>query len=406
MPDAVLAVSGLSKKYARSLRQSLWYGLRDVAAEFFPFASAESGLRPGEFWALHDVSFQLARGESLAVVGANGAGKSTLLKVLYGLQKPDRGEVRFSGTCEALVELGTGFNPTLTGRENLRVGAALHGLNRDAASALIERAIDFTELGEAIDVPMQSYSTGMKARLAFALAAHLEPDVLLVDEVLAVGDHSFQRKCISHMRGYLERGGALILVSHNTYQIQSTCQRGILLDHGRVAFSGSAIDTLSMMFAGKAASGVSAPSDARRVAGSVVTILDAYVTPLESDVIVTNAPVRVTVRYHAESRISAFWGFSIWTADQWVCITGDHDMTPRVLDEGEGELTCTIARFPLLAGRYSLRAGISDPELFQPLALFGWNDAGADVVVSTPPSPAANVQSAMAQLVTIDVDWR
>ena len=190
--QAILSVAHVSKKYAQQLRRSLWYGARDIARELVPFGSNESPLRPGEFWALDDVSFELERGSSLAVVGGNGAGKSTLLKILYGLLKPDRGEVRVRGRMEALLELGTGFNPLLSGRENVGVGAALHGFDGRQTSALLERVIDFAELGEFIDAPLQAYSTGMKTRLAYALSANLEPDVLLVDEVLAVGDVAFQ----------------------------------------------------------------------------------------------------------------------------------------------------------------------------------------------------------------------
>ena len=242
----MISVSHLSKKYCHELRRGLWYGVRDIAREIIP-RRGEAGLRPGEFWALDDVSFEVRRGESLAITGANGAGKSTLLKILYGILKPDRGEVRVSGRVEALIELGAGFNPVLTGRENVRVGAALHGLNARETAALMERVLDFSELGAFVDDPVQSYSSGMKARLAYALAANLDPDVLLVDEVLAVGDFAFQRKCVRHMQSYLAGGGALLFVSHNMYQMQAICERGFLLDHGRLTFEGSAVEMLNRL---------------------------------------------------------------------------------------------------------------------------------------------------------------
>src|SRR5882724_5212117 len=197
----VVSVSNLSKKYCRELRRTMWYGLGDIAREFFwRLGQNEPGvLRQAEFWSLKNVSFELRRGESLAVIGANGAGKSTLLKVLYGLIKPDAGQVRIRGRISALIELGTGFNPVLSGRENVYVNAAILGLTRRQASLFLDRIAEFAGLHEFMETPVQYYSSGMKARLSYEVAAHLNPDVLLVDEVLAVGDFSYQRKCVNHM---------------------------------------------------------------------------------------------------------------------------------------------------------------------------------------------------------------
>ena len=391
-----LSVRGVSKKYCHSLRRSLRYGLTDIARELIPRRAPEAGLREGEFWALDDVSFELARGESLAVVGRNGAGKSTLLKVLYGLLKPDRGEVRLHGHAEALIELGTGINPLLTGRENVRVGAALQGLSRRDADVLVERVISFTELGDFFDTPVQSYSAGMKARLSYALGAHLEPDVLLVDEVLAVGDVAFQRKCASHMRSYLDRGGSLLLVSHNTWQIQSVCERGILLDRGRLTFSGTAVETLNAMLEQRDEVPSSSPvSDEPFAIEEVRTSGDAL----------TGHALRITVRYRAAERAEVWWGFSIWTADQSVCVAGEYDMTPLVLDRGEGELTCVVPRLPLVAGRYALRAGIVDAATRHPLALFGWDGGGAVLDVRSTAGMQSNMQMTLQQLITMDVEW-
>jgi lipopolysaccharide transport system ATP-binding protein len=401
--DAILSVSHLSKKYCRALRRALWYGVVDVARELLPITQP-AALRRGEFLALDDVSFEVRRGESLAIVGANGAGKSTLLRILYGLLKPDRGEVRLRGRVEALIELGTGFNPLLTGRENIGVGAALYGLTRRETNALFEEVVDFAEIAEAIDAPVQSYSSGMKARLAYALAAHLKPDILLVDEVLAVGDAAFQRKCVNHMNAYLERGGALLLVSHNTYQIQALCQRGILLERGRLVFGGSAIETLNAMFAQRfgdeSQTRISAPA-----IGPIV-ITEVLAEPLQSDEIRAGDPLRITIRYRADEAVSVAWGFSIWTADQWVCVCGSSDLTRRTLAAGEGELTCIIPRLPLVGGRYSLRAGIQDFDTKLPLALYGWHDAAAVLDVRADATLLANAQMQLNQLVTVDVEWQ
>ncbi|HEX6100131.1 MAG TPA: ABC transporter ATP-binding protein [Thermoanaerobaculia bacterium] len=391
-----LSVTRVSKKYCHSLRRSLWYGVKDIARELAVRGGA-AGLRDGEFWAVDDVSFELARGEALAVVGRNGAGKSTLLKVLYGLLKPDRGEVRVHGRSEAMIELGTGIDPLLTGRQNVRVGAALRGLSRRQAEELSERVIDFTELGEFIDVPVQAYSSGMKARLAYALAAHLQPDVLLVDEVLAVGDIAFQRKCAAHMRAYLDAGGSLLLVSHNTWHIQSLCERGILLDRGRVTFAGTAVETLNAMLEPRA--GAPAASGA---ADGPFAIEEVRTEPREAR---TGEPLRITLRYRAAEGAEVLWGFSIWTPDLWVCVAGEHDMTPRTISPGEGELTCVIPRLPLVGGRYVLRAGIVDVATRQPLALYGWEGGGTVVDVRSEAGLQSNMQMTLHQLVTIDVEW-
>lgn len=405
----VLSVSHVSKKFAYDLRRALWYGVCDIAGELVPGARA-AALRRGEFWALDDLSFEVARGEALAIVGRNGAGKSTLLKVLWGLLKPDRGTISVRGHVGAIIELGTGFNPLLSGRENVRLVAALDGASRRQAETLLEEVLEFSELAEFIDAPVQSYSSGMKARLSYAVAAHGKPDLILVDEVLAVGDLAFQRKCVAHMRAYLARGGSLLLVSHNTHQIQSVCERGILLDRGRQVFSGTAVETLNHMFEQRLEEGAGA---ARRAAPAIgpVSISEVRAEPAENDVIRTGEPVRIALLCRAEERVDVQWGFSIWTADQWVCVTGETEAEPRTLEPGEHVLSCVVSRLPLVGGRYALRAGMLDVHTRQPIALYGWSDAAAvlDVRAESGGGPQAaarsNTKMTISQLVTVDVKW-
>jgi ABC-type polysaccharide/polyol phosphate transport system ATPase subunit len=402
----LLSVTGVSKKYSYAVRQSLWYGLKDMACELVPWRARDEGLRASEFWALDDVSFELGRGESLAVIGDNGAGKSTLLKLLCGLLKPDRGEVRFRGRMEALIELGTGMNSLLTGRENIVAGARFHGLDRRATSALLDVVIDFSELGDVIDAPMQSYSSGMRARLAYALAAHLDPELLLVDEVLAVGDHAFQRKCITHMHGYLHRGGSLLFVSHNPFQIQAVCESGILLDRGRVTFRGTAVETLNTMFEQRLEAKPAA-DDVRPAenASAPVVIDEVRAEPISGEAIVGGEPVRIVLRYRVHARMKVLWGFTIWTADRWVCVAGEFDPSGCTLNAGEGALTCLIPRLPLVGGTYGICAAIADYSTQQPLALFGYEGGAAVLNVRSNPTMRSNVHMAMNQLVTMDVEW-
>jgi lipopolysaccharide transport system ATP-binding protein len=399
----ILSVRGVSKKFAKQLRRSLAYGMRDMARELVPSPRAGT-LRAGEFWAVDNVSFDVRPGESLAVVGHNGAGKSTLLKMLFGLLKPDRGEIRIGGRTEAIIELATGFTGLLSGRENIEMGAALHGFSARRTRDLIDRVIDFAELEEFIDAPVQSYSSGMKARLSYGLSAQLEPDLLLVDEVLAVGDLAFQRKCVSHMRSYLDQGGALLLVSHNTYQIQSVCRRGLMLDRGRTAFAGSAVDTLNHLFEQRAAS---APLPARNAGAEGPVVIEA-VTAEAPDLspLRTNAPMEITVRYRCIERIDVAWSFGIWTADQWVCITSCYEEQERRLEPGSGELRCLVPRLPLMPGPYIVRAAIVDPATRLSIALFGWNNAGLPIEVRSEASAILNAQSQLNQLVALDVEWQ
>lgn len=406
---SVVSVSHLSKKLCRDLRRARWYGLRDIASEWFrPTYSASRSLRRGEFWALDDVSFEVAPGESLAVVGGNGAGKSTLLKVLYGLVKPDAGRVRTAGRLAALIELGTGFNPVLTGRENVLINAALHGMPRRDAHAMLDGVEAFAGLGDAISAPLQFYSSGMQARLAYAVAAHLRPDVLLVDEVLAVGDLAFQRKCLRHMRQYVDGGGSLVFVSHNTYQVQAICSRGILLEQGRVKFAGSAVDTLgahleSQQPAPAPANGAGAPAAG---ASDLPVVIDelSHGNPRGGEPR-AGEPLRLALRYRAHERVTAFWTFSIWTADLLVCITGKQSPESHVLEPGRGELRCEIPRLPMLAGSYLLRAILVEADTNCVVATFGWDTPPSILHVHEPPSVQRNQAMAANMLMTVDVNW-
>ena len=402
-PAPVLSVSGLAKKYAQSLRLGMAYALRDIAGEVAPRGSGGDALRRGEFWALRDISFELKRGEALAVVGHNGAGKSTLLKLLLGLMKPDSGEIRIDGRAEGIIELGSTFSQLLTGRENVELGAALHGISGRDTRLLLDEVVAFAELDEFIDVPVQSYSSGMKARLAFSLSAHLKPDLLLVDEALAVGDLDFQRKCLNHMRNYLSEGGALLFVSHNVHQIHMICERGLLIEHGRLVFSGSAVDTVNRMFDLQAAASHSAR--AATTDGPVV-IRQVTASSRDGGAIRSGAPLELRIEYRAEEPIAAQWGFSIWTNDQWVCVAGEQDLDAKRLQKGEGVLVCHIPRLPLVGGRYMLKAAIMEAASALPLALFGWKEAPLVLDVHESPSAYSNRKMALRHLINMEVDWQ
>jgi len=233
-PEILVEVKNVSKKFSRNLRKSLVYGLRDVFLAFVGLGkSNRSKLRSDEFWAVKNVSFSLRRGEVLGLIGHNGAGKSTLLKMLNGLIRPDEGTITMRGRIGALIELGTGFNPVLTGRENIYINGQILGFKKKEIDGKLQAIIDFSEIGAFIDSPVQTYSSGMKVRLGFAVASQMEPDVLILDEVLAVGDIGFQGKCLKVISGMMNRA-AVIFVSHSMPIVNRYCNRGLLLSKGQV----------------------------------------------------------------------------------------------------------------------------------------------------------------------------
>lgn len=231
--DVVLAVEGVSKKFCRSLKRSLLYGLQDMGGELLGQTGQRHPLRRGEFWALQDVSFELRRGEALGLVGANGAGKTTLLRIIGGLIRPDRGRVVVKGWVAPLIALGAGFNPVLTGRENIYANMAILGLSQDDIDARFADVVAFSEIGDAIDAPVHSYSSGMTARLGFSSAVFTEPDILLIDEVLSVGDIQFKSKCFRRLHKLRQNGTSFILVSHSSAAILNKTERAIYINKGR-----------------------------------------------------------------------------------------------------------------------------------------------------------------------------
>ena len=239
MSDQVLIkVEGVKKKFCRSLRKSLQYGLWDIAANLMG-RTARPELRRDEFYAVNDVSFELNRHECLGIIGRNGAGKTTLLKMLNGLIKPDAGRIAVRGRVGALIALGAGFNPVLSGRENIYVNGSILGMRKAEITAKMESIIDFAELREFIEAPVQSYSSGMSVRLGFAIAIHSHPDIVLLDEVLAVGDAAFQAKCFNALSEFRSRGIGFILVSHQMANIGYFCDRVLYLKRGRTAYLGN-----------------------------------------------------------------------------------------------------------------------------------------------------------------------
>jgi lipopolysaccharide transport system ATP-binding protein len=238
MSDFSLRLDHVYKRFRRGERHD---SLRDLIPSLVKRAvqrDQQRALAPEEFWVLNDVSFELRRGETLGIIGHNGAGKSTMLKHLSGIMEPTRGSVQVNGRLSALIEVGAGFHPDLTGRENVYLNGVILGMTRSEVKRKFDEIVEFAGLEDFIDTPVKRYSSGMFARLGFSVAAHLEPDILVIDEVLSVGDFAFQRKGLEKMRAIAKSGATVIFVSHNLQAVAEFCQRGILLEKGRVVADG------------------------------------------------------------------------------------------------------------------------------------------------------------------------
>src|SRR6266571_8192633 len=260
MSDTVIHAENLSKRYRIGERER-YLALRDVLtralsapARLFRSSATVSGNgNHSHIWALKDASFEVRQGEVVGIIGPNGAGKTTLLKILARVTKPTQGFADVRGRMGSLLEVGTGFHPELTGRENVFLNGAILGMSKAEIQRKFDEMVAFAEVEKFIDTPLKHYSSGMQMRLAFAVAAHLEPEILLVDEVLAVGDLAFQKKCLGKM-GDVARGGRTVLfVSHNMEAIRALCQRGILLRDGEIAADGEADNVVEAYFAGLSA---------------------------------------------------------------------------------------------------------------------------------------------------------
>jgi len=238
MNGLALEIDHVSKKFRKG---EIYDSLRDwipaLAGRLFRKPKSEA-LSKREFWALKDVSLCAKRGEVVGVIGPNGAGKSTMLKILSGVLKPTQGTIRVNGSLSALIEVGAGFHPDLTGRQNIYLNGAILGMKRAEITKRFDQIVAFSGLEEFLDTPVKRYSTGMYARLGFSVAAHVDSDILIVDEVLSVGDYVFQNKCMERMKEVLNSGAAVIFVSHNLHAVASLCTRVVLLDHGRVIREG------------------------------------------------------------------------------------------------------------------------------------------------------------------------
>jgi len=298
--NAAIRVDGIAKQYQigsaptstyRTLRESIGGAFHNGARRLSRLRGRsktakvpnETEHRSNDFWALRDVSFDVQPGEVIGIIGRNGAGKSTLLKILSRIAEPTRGRVEIRGRMGSLLEVGTGFHPELTGRENIYLNGAILGMSRREIARKFDEIVDFAEVERFLDTPVKRYSSGMYVRLAFAVASHLEPEILIVDEVLAVGDAQFQRKCLGQMRQAREGGRTVLFVSHNISAVRSLCTRVVMFDHGVLTFDGQTEEGIQRYLHGQVTSETAReiPENQSRESNQLARMLRVAVTTLE-----------------------------------------------------------------------------------------------------------------------------
>jgi lipopolysaccharide transport system ATP-binding protein len=365
MSSAVIRVEKLSKRYVlghqRNRQDGLRHRLEDTLRNPFRWLAGkmnERQVEKEEFWALKDVSFEISEGEVIGVIGRNGAGKSTLLKILSRITEPTTGRIRLKGRVASLLEVGTGFHPELTGRENVYLNGAILGMTRVEIRRKFDEIVAFSEVEKFLDTPVKRYSSGMYVRLAFAVAAHLEPEILIVDEVLAVGDAAFQKKCLGKM-GEVARGGRTVLfVSHNMEAVRGLCQRGIMLQDGEIRADG-ATESIVEAYHARLVSGSSRLQRGNdRLAIERVTLKNDR--GQETRQFLPGEDLIVEIAFNASERLKRPYLALVIQGIKGNCFTANMMLDgnrPAAL-EGIGFLSCRFKSIPLLPQQYTIQLAV------------------------------------------------
>jgi len=366
---SIISIENLSKSYLvghqgpreryLSLRDSLVRHAKSLGRKTLDMACGRQivqGDEVEEFWALRDVSFDVQAGEVLGIVGRNGAGKSTLLKILSRITEPTKGRVTLRGRVSSLLEVGTGFHPELTGRENIFLNGAILGMSRRELKSKFDQIVDFSGVEKFLDTPVKRYSSGMYVRLAFAVAAHLEPEILVVDEVLAVGDAEFQAKCLGKMQDVANSGRTVLFVSHNMAAVAALCQKALLLSKGSVLAHGATSEILNLYMA-KSASGETLWRGDLGTDDAKVTYCE--VLPNDTGMVVTNRAIEVVIELELLRPITGLiLAWEVWNIKENLLAYSAHDdASPppaTQVSAGRYRATMTIPADTLASGRYSL----------------------------------------------------
>ncbi|HEY9620472.1 MAG TPA: ABC transporter ATP-binding protein [Crinalium sp.] len=359
MSDIAVQVEHLSKKYVlgeqnhRTLRGALTAGMSSLKRRVKGGKQQQSSSHE-EFWALQDVSFDIKRGDRVGIVGRNGAGKSTLLKILSRITEPTEGRIRIRGRVASLLEVGTGFHPELTGRENIFLNGAVLGMSKAEISRKFDEIVAFAEVDRFLDTPVKRYSSGMYVRLAFAVAAHLEPEILIVDEVLAVGDAQFQSKCLGKMQDVTQSGRTVIFVSHNMAAVRQLCNSAILLQKGQLTFAGTGEQVVSRYLS----SATPTDKNVRRISSHGIELIDAVLYDAdgaETSSLVFDRDYRLQITLHGHeplmhSGVVVRIFDSVGTLVSSICST-EEGIAPFPL-RNTIDVNFDLPRIPLFPGQY------------------------------------------------------
>ena len=321
-----------------------------------------------DFWALRDVSFSVHDGQTLGLLGHNGSGKSTLLKCIAGTLRPSHGTIRTRGRLAALLELGAGFHGDLTGRENMYLNGSLMGFTRADIDRLFDEIVAFSELEQFIDLPVKHYSSGMAARLGFAIAVHVDPDVLLIDEVLAVGDEAFQRKCMERIRWFQRDGRTIVLVTHAADLVRQLCDHAAVLDHGELVTVGDPNDAVRVFRETLINRGIPMPAEAEETISERLTHVVRFTsTTIESPggrpFLYSGDPLRIAARFEAVEDVpDCTFSLAIHDQEGNLLVGTDSSLlgVGCAVQQGPGEVVFLLESVPLLDGHYLISLGIED----------------------------------------------
>jgi lipopolysaccharide transport system ATP-binding protein len=360
--DTVISAHAVGKRY-RLGELGIGYGrLAEAISERVKRVRSASPRDRPEIWALRDVDFEVGQGEALGIIGHNGAGKSTLLKILSRITPPTAGEIRLRGRVGALLEVGTGFHPELTGRENVYLNGSVLGMRKAEVAAKFDEIVSFAEVEPFVDTPVKRYSTGMQLRLAFAVAAHLEPEILIVDEVLSVGDLAFQEKCLGRMNAVAAEGRTILFVSHNLVAVRNFCQRCLLLSGGRKVLEGAPDEVIDTYIKGVRGESVKSLADLSDRGGNGRLRFQDVALEADGETIdspATGQTFEVVLRYETANRRklrNVNFAVVITTEIGQLILHLSTREAGFLLHEipGAGEVRCTLPRCPLPAGEYTV----------------------------------------------------
>lgn len=368
-----ISVQNLGKRYVLSHQsQERYIALRDVVSNGVkkfasklrhPLAAQAEDQSHEDFWALRDVNFEIQQGDRVGIIGRNGAGKSTLLKILSRITEPTCGQIKIKGRVSSLLEVGTGFHPELTGRENIFLNGAILGMSKAEIARKFDEIVAFAEVEKFLDTPVKRYSSGMYVRLAFAVAANLEPEILIVDEVLAVGDQQFQKKCLGKMEEVGKEGRTVIFVSHSMPTVTSLCDRAILLEAGRIAKMGPTSEVVMHYYTSGQASPASADFSAKHIGDSKVRLLKGEIKNNNGEValetrIDESVAIEMTFGVTSNDAPVLVPNFHFYTAGG-ECAFVSHDTDTQFLTEGRYVSRCVIPGNFLNEGSYFVGLAIS-----------------------------------------------